>query len=184
MSQHILSLDIPTTTNPKTFRVVDTSEYIANIAATSCFIQIVPPGSNSARQYTVQPGFNLIVNASNLRIMRAKKESDLTDLPDGIYTVKYSVCPNDKNFVEYYYLHNAGQYQRYIALICDLYSKRKFIPYKEFGTRRNELWKIGKIIKDAKGLVEECGKDSDGLNLYKEATQLLDSYQTNCNDCH
>ena len=34
MSQHILSLDIPTTTNPKTFRVVDTSEYIENIENT------------------------------------------------------------------------------------------------------------------------------------------------------
>ncbi len=184
MSQHILSLDIPTTTNPKTFRIVDTSEYIPGITPTNCFVQILPPASTTARQYAVQPGFNLIVNASNLRIARAKKASDLVDLPDGIYTIKYSVTPNDKNYVEYYYLHNAGQYQRYIALICDLYSKRKFIPYKEFATRRNELWKVGKVIKDAKSLVEDCGKDRDGLNLYREATELLDSYQTNCHDCH
>lgn len=184
MSQHILSLDIPATTNPKTFRIVDTSEYISTIPATNCFVQILSPGSTTVRQYAVQPGFNIIVNASNLRIIRAKKESDLVDLPDGIYTVKYSVNPNDKNFVEYYYLHNAGQYQRYIALICDLYSKKEIISYKEFASRRNELWKIGKIIKDAKALVEECGKDNDGLKLYRECTELLNSYQMNCNDCY
>lgn len=183
MSQHILLLDIPTTTNPKTFRINDSSEYISNIPVTNAVVQILPPGATTVREYSVQPGFSIIVNASNLRIIRAKKASDLTDLPDGLFTIKYSVNPNAKNYVEYYYLHNAGQYQRYIALICDLYSKKDVLPYKEFASRREELWKIGKIIKDAKALVEECGKNSDGLKLYRECTELLDSYQSNCNGC-
>jgi len=183
MSQHILSLDIPQTTNPKTFRIVDTSEYIYNIPATNCVVQVLVPGSTVVKQYVTQPGFNIIVNASNLRIIRAKQASDLTDLPEGLYTIKYSVNPNNLNFVEYYYLHNAGQYQEYINQICKLYSKKEIISPKEFTTRRNELWKIGKIIKDAKALVEECGKSQDGLKLYRECSNLLDSYQSNCNGC-
>lgn len=183
MSQHILSLDIPSTTNPKTFRIVDTSEYLSNIPPTNGVIQILVPGSTVVKQYAVQPGFNLIINASNLRIIRAKKASDLTDLPEGVYAVKYSINPNDKNYIEYNYLHNAGQYQQYIAQICNLYSKKDILSYKEFATRRNELWKIGKIIKDAKSLVEECGKQKDGLKLYRECSELLENYQSNCNGC-
>lgn len=183
MSQHILLLDVPTTTNPKTFRVIDNSVYISGIQANNCFIQILTPGSTTVKQFSVLPGFNLLLNASSLRLCVVKKASDLINLPEGLYIIKYSVNPNSLLFVEYSYLHNASQYQQYISLVCELYSKKSLIPFKEFSAKRNELWKISKMIKDAKALVEDCNKVKEGLNLFKECTELINSFQTNCNGC-
>ena len=45
----------------------------------------------------------------------------LADLPtDGLWTIKYSICPNAELYVEYTFLRNVKQLIKYHSLFCQI----------------------------------------------------------------
>lgn len=170
--------DIPST-DCRHLRLVDNSFYNPSITPSNAIIEITPPGYDCAVAFEVEPYFNTVFNSSLLKISPTNSYSQLIPLPEGIYKIKYSINPNENLFVEYEYLRNCQQVTRFAKAICELYGDKCDISRKEFEEKRKELIWIKELIDAAKYLVEECGESKKGLELYNEATTLLNKV----NDC-
>jgi hypothetical protein len=174
-----LSLDIQDTTNTKTFRIVDNSEYNEKINIKDGYLSIIPPGFDRVKSFKVTPGFNEILNTSLLGILPAKTYRQLADLPDGLYQITYSIPPTDRLSVEYFYFRTSKLYQKYYEHICTLYQHRKNYLVKEFSDKKRNLIWI-KILIDASKHAAEDNHDNDlAIQLYNEASELLGS-NLNC----
>lgn len=90
-----LDLQIHSTYSTRTLAVGDASIYPGNFYITNPTIEITPPFLNKSINLFSPRNLN-IYNSNDLNII-CDQESDL---PDGIWTLKYSVAPAHSNFVE------------------------------------------------------------------------------------
>lgn len=172
-NKHILSLDIPETLNVNIMRVVDTSVY-SEILNTACGkLQILVPGYTEAVTLNLTPGYDLIISACTLGIQSSDCNTKQVPLPDGVYTIRYSVAPNDKVFVEYNYLRIAKAMSTYYSLLCDinLSGCEPLAPEKE---RLNKLRLLRTMLDGAKAKVEYCHKTDQGMAIYNYVVTQLD----------
>lgn len=174
-----LLLDFPDTASVKTFRVSDASFYNPKIKVTCATLEVTPPGYIEPVIFNVKAGFSTVLNSSNLKLSKVKVYKALQALPDGIYTVKYSINPNDKLWIEYDYL-------RVSKLINDLnqqWCEAKLTPYpmsREVQGKVKRLREIESYIKAAKAEVEFCGNRTKGMDLYHYAAKLLGEKCESC----
>ncbi len=179
-----LSLDIINKGNVNNFRITDSSDYNPNLPVTCGLLEIKPPGATHSVYFDMLPDFTKVFNASNLHIQLASNYASLLPLPDGIYYIKYSINPADHLYVEYYYLHNATQYQKYIDKCCELHSSKCSLSKKEYATKVKELRDIKDMIDSSKYLVEWCDKSESGQDMYDEINNALDNYKLyGCTNC-
>jgi len=162
--------------NPKTFRLIDESEYNPKIAVSSPTLEITPPGFNSPTIFTVKPYFNMVFNASILNILKVKSIALLADLPDGTYGIKYSISPNTELFVEYDYFRTVKLREKFSRIVCGLLDKKRDYTVKEFEEIKQEILWIDQLIDSSKYKVEICEEPDKGILLYNEASHLLDKY--------
>lgn len=163
----------------KYLRLVDNSVYNLSIPIENGILEITPPGYNCPVIFNVDPYFNTAFNSSVLKTSPPSASTQLFDLPDGIYKIKYSINPNSVLFVEYDLFRNCRQMCSYIRAICDLFSDRCELTKSKFEERRKKLIWIKELIDAAKYMVEEFGDCDAGLDLYNEANSLLKE----TNDC-
>jgi len=86
--KHILSLDIPETLNAKIFRVVDTSTYSTELGITCNRLQILLPGYLEEVVLEILPNSENVFNACTLHLQDTNCDTALSELPDGIYTLR------------------------------------------------------------------------------------------------
>lgn len=168
--------------NPKTFRLIDDSEYNPKLTPTGAKLRITPPGFKYAQEYDVKPYFNTVFNASLLNIAKAKSQKDLADLPDGIYGIKYSIDPSDELFVEYDYFRTVKLQEKFAKIACGLLDKKRDYTVNAFQEIKQEILWIRELIEASKYKVETCSDPDGGLNLYNEANFLLNKY-VSCITC-
>lgn len=175
-----LILDFPDTFNVKTLRINDSSFYNDKLDVECGLIEVIPPGYTKSVNFNVDKGFSLVVNSSNLKLAKVKVYKDLQALPDGVYTVKYSIKPNDKLWVTYDYMRVNSLMKQYYEALC----AAKLQPCMPDKTTQAELTRLAEIrtyIDAAKIEVEECGNRNRGVELYNYAQELLN--KTNCLTC-
>lgn len=168
-----LSLDIQDTSNPKTFRVVDHSEYNDRINIKEAYLSIIPPGFDQMKSFKVKPGFSEVFNASILGILPAKTFKQLTDLPDGLYQISFSVPPTDKLLVEYSYFRINKLLQKYFNHLCKVYENKRNFPIAEFAEKKQELIWIKILIDSSKYAAEDLHDTHLAIQFYNEASELL-----------
>jgi len=181
-AKHILSLEVPTVANCEIFKIIDTSQYTDDIPVDCPELLITPPGSvyvsicsettcgNS--HFTVQPGFDLNINACAMVMQKDNCDSERKVLPDGIYIVRYSVSPNDKVYVEYNVLRITTILSTYYKKLCEL----NITPCEPTSTQQQllaEMKYIRTLIDAAKAKVEYCQSPNEGMELYKFAKKKL-----------
>lgn len=174
-----LILDFPDTRNVKTLRVTDASFYNPKVPVECALLSVTPPGYLTAIDFNVKEGFSIVLNSSNLKIAKVKVYKELTALPDGIYTFRYSINPNEKIWVEYDYLRIDKLMKDYYSVLC----AAKLQPYphsKEARQKLRELRELRTYMDAAKGEVEECGNRTRGMELYKYAQQLISEQCKTC----
>ena len=154
-SKHQLSLEVPETNNCQVFRVFDTSLYTDDLEVTCGTLQITSPGFNEPVNIEVLPGFNLILNACTLGLQSSGCGTISQRLPDGIYTIRYSVSPNDKVYVEYQYLRVCQTLNKYFNFLCKL-EMAACEPQPDVKANLEELRMIKSFIDAAKVKVEYC----------------------------
>ena len=99
-----LDFNIVDTHSFKTLGLVDTSIYNPDIQIENISLEITPPGFKyPAKPFFLSKSLN-IYNSNNVGLTKAQCEEELIDLPDGLWKVKYSICPNDKLFLEKVFL--------------------------------------------------------------------------------
>lgn len=109
MANHVLSLEVPDTMNKCVLRIMDTSIYNTQKPPTCQLLQITPPGWTRPIEFNegvISPGFSVNLTACDLEMQTVNCGSSYSDLPDGIYIIKYSVAPNDIVYVEYNHLRD------------------------------------------------------------------------------
>jgi hypothetical protein len=174
-SKHQLSLEVPETNNCSVFRVLDTSLYTSELDVTCGTLQITSPGFNEPVSIEVLPSFNLILNACTLGIQSSGCGTTSERLPDGIYVVKYSVSPNDKVYVEYYYLRVCQILNKYFNQLCRL-ELAACEPAADVKDQLNELTMIKSFIDAAKAKVEVCESPQQGMDLLMYAQKRLQKF--------
>lgn len=177
--KHELSLEVIETYNPKILRVVDTSLYIEDIEVKCGILQITAPGFKSPVQIEVDRNFSEILTACTLGIQLIDCGVEDSDLPDGIYNIKYSVSPNDKVYAEYNYLRatkTLNSYYEQLAGIevhgCVLETCHK--------VKLKELREIKSLIDIAKAKVEFRGSLEEGMEMLRYAQKKLRGSTKKC----
>lgn len=159
----------------KVLKLIDTSTYNPELDVENAILEVTPPGFSCPVVFTVAQDFSITLNSSTLKIAPAVTQEDLIELPDGIYHYKYSIKPNDKLFVEYSSLRECQLLQKYNHKICELFGLREKVTRRQFEVARRELIWIKELMDAAKYKVEECREEDNGIELYNEATRLLDT---------
>lgn len=178
-SKHQLSLDVPETNNCQVFRVFDTSLYTDDLEVTCGTLQITSPGFNEPVNIEVLPGFNLILNACTLGLQSSGCGTISQRLPDGIYTIRYSVSPNDKVYVEYQYLRVCQTLNKYFNFLCKL-EMAACEPQPDVKADLEELRMIRSFIDAAKVKVEYCESPQQGMDLFLYAQSRLQKFGKDC----
>jgi len=186
MAQNVLSLEAPDTLNKCILRVVDTSIYNSQVTVKCPLLQITLPGFNVPVQFdesVIQPGFNLNLTACDLDLQTTNCGTSFTDLPDGIYILRYSVSPNELVYVEYNHLRITCALNKIQAIYCDI-DLGACTPPDKTQARLTEIQTIEQYLNAAKAYVEFCHQPSKGMELYRYAMTLLNKIScTSCKTC-
>jgi len=177
-----LQVDYHDSNNPKTFRLIDDSEYNPKLPVQNGLLEVTPPGFKYSQVFSVKPYFSMALNASILGILKTKSYSTLADLPDGIYHIKYSIAPNQELVVEYDYFRTIKLMDKYARIVCALLDKKFDYTVREFEEIKQEILWIRQLIESSKYKVEICDEGEKGIDLYNEASMLLNKY-VGCLSC-
>lgn len=168
-----LNFNIVDTHDFKTLGVVDTSWYNPDITVETPTIEILPPGYTvAASPYFMIKALN-VYNSNGLGITRASCEGDLVDLPDGLWKIRYSICPNDKLFIEKIFLKidkfKCKYSQVFLSLDLENISKESEVR------KRKTLEEIELLIT---GAVAAANDQNAKLasDLYKKANNMLATF--------
>jgi len=183
MSQHILSLEAPDTMNPCQLWLADTSVYNPESPAVCQLLQITLPGFSQPVNFDdseIDLGFNRQFTACDLEVQTTGCGTSFSNLPDGIYIIKWSVSPNDQVYVEYNHLRITRALIRYKSILCEL-DINTCAPDAELKKQMDQLTLIRQYLEAAKAKVEICHEPAKGMILFKYAIKLLDKFE--CKSC-
>lgn len=173
-----LDLNITDTHDFKTLGIVDTSWYNPDITIEEPTIEIIPPGySYSASPFFMTKALN-IYNSNGLGITKATCEDELIDLPDGLWKIKYSICPNDKLFIEKVFL-------RVDKILCRYTQAFLNLDLSDLGDERQ--WRMKKNLEEIEIYITGAVAASNNKDYklasdsYKKANTLLNRLSTG--DC-
>lgn len=168
-----LDINIIDTHSFKTLGIMDTSIYNPDIAIEEVTIEITPPGYKIPSQpYFKEKGLN-IYNSNSVGITRASCQEELVDLPDGLWKIKYSICPNDKLYIEKIFLKTDKIQCKFDQSFLNL-----DLSSCDTEIERNKLKQLQDIEVYIQGAVSACNKKDYklSLDLYKKADKLLNSF--------
>lgn len=180
-----LGLQVIETGDPRTLRIVDNSVYSPGITVSCEQLHITPPGFTYPAAFEVDKGFNSLFTSENLGLTSAN--SAISDLPDGIYILRYSINPNEKMWVEYYHLRNTAQIKLYNELLCRLDLQPCDTVSKDLEANLKATYTAKMYMDAAKAMVEYCNAPKQGIALYEYATKLLEKIEkkliNKCKSC-
>jgi hypothetical protein len=168
-----LNFDIIDTHDFKTLGIIDTSWYNPDITIETPTIEILPPGYT----YAVSPFFMVkglnIYNSNGVGITKASCEEELIDLPDGLWKIKYSICPNDKLFIEKFFLKTDRLMCRYTQAFLNLDLSNCDTP-----VQKQKKEKLDEIEFYITGAIAASNDQNAKLahDLYQKANKLLTRY--------
>jgi len=149
MAKHTLNLEVFDTRNTCIFLIKDTSIYADNVPVECPYLDILLPGFSCTTRIEVTPGFDLSLTACDLNIQTRDCGVTMNDLPDGVYSIKYSVAPNEYVFVEYNYLRVTNLLNKLDNIYCGLNLSNCEPPYKT-KEKLKQIREIESYIKAAR----------------------------------
>jgi hypothetical protein len=170
--KHILSLEVPTVANCEVLSIKDTSQYSSKLNVDCGEIFITPPGYNAPAIIKVDPNFDVTLNGCLLGTQVDNCGTMRTQLPDGIYIIKYVVSPGLKVFVEYNHLRITNLLTLYYETLCHI-DVKDCEPHSERKDLIDEMKYIRTLIDAAVAKVEYCNSPSEGMSLYDYAKKRL-----------
>lgn len=182
--KHYLALDIPNTACESVLKITDTSVYGQGLAINCPRLDIILPGNTQPIYLTpdnlpaLVPGF--VLNLSTIELgLQPTNCTSLDTLPDGLYTITYSVSPNDLVNVTYYHLRVTKTLAKYYSELCKIQLDR-CEPTKETLEKLNELRYIKMYIDAAKAKAEYCSSPHQAVDMLQYAIRLLNKFNNSC----
>lgn len=174
-----LSFDIIDTHDFKTLGILDTTWYNPLITVETPTIEILPPGYvNAVSPYFMIGALN-VYNSNGVGITKASCEEDLIDLPDGLWKIKYSICPNDKLFIEKFFLRTDRLRCSYNRAFLSLDLKN------ECAEKSDKMRKLNEIEFYIKGAIAASNDQNakDAHDFYIKASKMLSKYLEHQGHC-
>lgn len=168
-----LNINIIDTHDFKTLGIVDVSWYNPLIKIEDATIEITPPGYKLPAKPAFSPKSLNVYNSNGVGLTNASCEEELIDLPDGIWKVKYSICPNDKLFIEKFFLKTDKLQCKYNQAFLSLDLKCSNCSGDK--EKRRQLDQIEFFIKAAIAASNDQNA-KDAHDFYVKADKMLSNY--------
>ena len=156
---------------PKYLTLTDLSVYNTDIPVTNAIYRITLPNFNAYVDVPYTPNTTLNVNSNLLNLTASWDDAGLCWLPGGLYTIRQSICPNDKLFYEYHFFNIIPQLKEIADKVC---------ANLECEDAIDRLWDLKKQLELAKVLAEECCKVKEGVALYNTAAKAIANFDCTC----
>ena len=169
-----LDITYHNTYNCKTLKIEDNSTYdiydVKNI-----ILEVKAPGQTSYTAFYLnsKDWKSIVLNCNTLEICCVNRAEDLTNIPDGIYEIKYSIDPNTTSMVEFSHMRVCQIMSSYIKLLGLFLSNRSDITKINIDLIEKEFIEIKDTIDASVFAVEECLDNILGLELYSEAAKRI-----------
>lgn len=172
---HKLDITYHNTFNCKTLRIEDNSVYDEDITPNNLILEVKPPGLlNYIPFYFANKNWKAItLNCSTLQLCCTKQPCKLTEIPDGIYDLKYSINPNEKSIIEFSHMRVCKIMSNYIKLVGLYFSSKYTRSVKENDCIEKELLHIKDLIDGSVYSVEELLDNTLGLDMYQESLNRI-----------
>lgn len=182
--KHRLALEILDTACDHALKISDMSSYGQGLPVECPRLDITLPGFYQPIYLeNITPGFNEIITMITLGYQEANA-TELNGFPDGLYTIRYSVSPNDKVFVIYYHLRTTCITNEYYRELCKL-QLAECEPSTETKQKLNDLRYIKMLIDAAKAKAEYCDSYIQATDMLGYAQRMLSKYQSgSCLTCN
>lgn len=178
LHENFLDFEILETGNTKTLVFLDSSTYMEN--PEKPLLEVIMPGYT--KYFLVNINANKIntFNSSNLGINQVLFQTDLVDLPDGIWKFKYKICP-------YKYVYKVLTKIRITTLLKKLEVLYNQVDLRDCAGKEDRdletaFVKIDLLIQGSKAAVEKNPKLAQ--EYYQLADKLiqkqLDKFCKNC----
>jgi len=181
-NKHILSLEIPTVSNCDLLCIKDTSQYSKDLAVDCEELLITMPGYTVRVLIKVDKEFDMCLTACTLALQTKDCGTSQSEIPDGIYIIRYSVSPNSKVYVEYNHLRVTKLLTTYYEVLCDL-DVQACQPDSTKAALLSDLYYIRTMIDAAVANVEYCQSAAQGMQLYNYAKQRLEKIACPSGNC-
>lgn len=143
----------------KNFIFVDDSTY-DNIRPDSPILEVSFPSISKGYEMAIRPGETNIVNTKSLCY-----SPENIAFPDGLYSLKYSVEPNDKSFIKKNYMRFTKAKEKLAELLLSTDISQETI---------NKYYKLDVMMQASEALVDT--KKEEAMDLFnmvqKEITKL------------
>lgn len=169
-----LDLMLLETYSEDTFSLADISQYPTNFSISNPTMEITPPGSGKINVSFTPQSAN-IYRASDLGIVC---DEGCIPLPDGFYTVKYSVAPNGTHWIEKQFLRTTAIWEKYKKAFLKIDLNPDYSCSKKDKVKQ-ELMTIQLFINGATAAANICDQNSS-YNLYTKADKMLDRILLDC----
>jgi len=185
--KHTLALDIPDTSCENILRIWDASVYGVGLDVDCPRLDIYLPGFSIPIYYTTNATITpptvldggFVKNFSTADLGITHPNDNAGSFPDGLYTIRYSVSPNDTVYVQYYHLRVTQLMNKYYKEICKI-QLQSCEPTAEQHQKLHDLRYIKMYIDAAKAKAEYCHAPVQANEMYVYAEKLLAKYQTGC----
>lgn len=183
MGAHKLGLMVLETGNKELMKVTDISVYSDVMERTCPELLITPPGFSYSTRISEEElisGFSLTLTSCDIGLQKDGCDARFDEMPDGVYTLKYSVSPNESVFVEYNHLRITHALSLINEQLCNI-DLTSCIDSKEKKAMLCELFGIKGYFEAAKASVEIEHKVDKGMLIYEQGLELLDNLE--CKIC-
>lgn len=166
-----LGFEVLEMNNCKLLGILDTSVYNNMNPPSNATIQIVTPFDSTPVETDYYKNALTVFNSNTLKITNVNDTEYLTDLPDGIYTAKVSVCPEDQYWYEDTWFRTClieCKFDKAFLKLNVQTCETCFSPEKI-----KTLTRVKVYIMGVKANVKNCNM-KEAQKLYSAANKLLD----------
>jgi hypothetical protein len=161
----------------KYLHVLDKSVYHDRLPIENPVLKVEVPNKSGFVLPRFSVGEDNVYTTRSLKYYKDTKT--LFDLPDGIYIITYSICPNDETYVKKYHLRTAVLENKLDNLISELLSVCEPIINSSNSIDNenlmNELILCTTILKSAK-IAASNGNIAMAVKLYCKVEKLINDY--------
>lgn len=172
---HHIAINVPDHLNKCILRIEDFSVYNPILPFSAPSVLVQPPGFPCVEfnllNANVEQNFVLNLNACNLELQDSNCGFVQNNLPDGIYTVEFSVAPNDILYHKVYHLRTTILSN----LLLDKYLELSLLnddPTLETRSKLNNLTLIENYLNAGKAYAKN-GDCKNAIKMYEYAKKLM-----------
>lgn len=150
--------------------VMDTSYYSSEVFE-SPTLQVLIPGYDEVVELNYYPNEVTILNSGNLGLSNIADDGDYLALPDGLWTIKISICPFEDNWFQKQFFRTCQIECKFYKAFLNLELNKCETCYNEQkAVKLNTAWMY---IQGVKANVADCNFEK-ASELYSIANKILD----------